>query len=336
MTPHDRSSLREAADWFAQMRGPDAGSSRQAFDHWLATSKANREAYSRIAETFALGKRLAEPGFVETGADKPPKRPVLLTAVVAVAITVAGLSYLSLSHGPPPSVARNESLSLKTRVGEIRVVTLMDGSRVTLDTDTELAVEMLAGRRDIRMLRGRARFDVAHDGRPFVVRVADGAIIARGTLFDVRIIGNRTEVQLLRGAIDVERTDRTGSRRDVRRLLPGQAVAFGASERITSPTRPDRSQILQPGWPDALLAFDHVTLGDLATEANRYSTARLIVASDLSSIPVSGTFRVGDPRRLANRLANLLGVDSVPTTGGDVELVSITSAGDRRAAAEVR
>src|SRR3546814_11678062 len=74
----------------------------------------------------------------------------------------------------------------RTGTGEMRNVTLSDGSSVTLDTGSAIAVNYGDGRRGVRLLAGRAWFDVAHDERhPFTVSAADARVRVTGTAFDV-------------------------------------------------------------------------------------------------------------------------------------------------------
>ena len=69
-----------------------------------------------------------------------------------------------------------------TVIGERSTFTLSDGSVVTLNTNSELVVDFSEGRRDIRLSRGEANFDVAKNpDRPFVVRAGDGVVWAVGT-----------------------------------------------------------------------------------------------------------------------------------------------------------
>ena len=66
-----------------------------------------------------------------------------------------------------------------TRVGQTATVTLDDGTKVTLDTDSALRVSHNDGQRQVRMERGRAFFDVAQgDKRPFMVLAQGNFVLA--------------------------------------------------------------------------------------------------------------------------------------------------------------
>src|SRR3546814_6360827 len=72
-----------------------------------------------------------------------------------------------------------------TVVGGRRNIRLADGSVVELDEGSELSTDFNKSRRELKLERGRARFEVAHEGRPFIVLAGGGSVTARGTVFDV-------------------------------------------------------------------------------------------------------------------------------------------------------
>src|SRR3546814_19462133 len=70
----------------------------------------------------------------------------------------------------------------RTGTGEMRNVTLSDGSSVTLDTGSAIAVNYGDGRRGVRLLAGPAWFDVAPDARPpLTVSAPDAWVGVPGT-----------------------------------------------------------------------------------------------------------------------------------------------------------
>lgn len=95
--------------------------------------------------------------------------------------------------------------SYDNQPGEIRTFSLSNGSLNTLDRDSRISVGLTPQRRDIVLVRGRARFSVVHESRPFAVKAGNGTVIARGTLFDVTLRpGTQAVVTLIEGLVDVE------------------------------------------------------------------------------------------------------------------------------------
>lgn len=291
---------REAALWFARMRGPGAGAARPEFEAWLGQSAAHRSAYNRASEIFAMGKLLAE------GEEAPPRRPrrsLAMALTASAACVLAGGGWLMLrpaADAPPKTIAAAlERRTLSTVTGETRMVRLADGSAVQLGAATRLETVFDSRGRTIRLSQGRARFEVAHEGRPFVVLAGGGSVTARGTVFDVAVAdGKRIEVCLLEGAVDVAlpAAASKASKPEVRRLAAGESLSFvPAIPRATSPAMAPRD-------------FEAVPVAALVAEANR-SAARPIRLADatLGDRRVSGRFRVDDTELLAQRLAALFG-----------------------------
>ena len=178
--------LEEASLWFARMRGPDAGRYRPQFEAWLALGAAHLGAYNRAGEVFALGKFLSASAEVRSDdARSTPARGrrgllVAAAAVAAVALAVwFGDTRLPNQGSDPVTAARAPeggapgSQILSTKANEQRTFALADGSSLRLAPASSVAVLFDTAHRDLRLTRGSARFDVAHEGRPFVVHAGD-------------------------------------------------------------------------------------------------------------------------------------------------------------------
>ncbi|WP_251282007.1 FecR family protein, partial [Enterobacter hormaechei] len=102
-----------------------------------------------------------------------------------------------------------------------RVVQLEDGSTAVLDAGTALAVAFDGQQRHLRLLRGQAWFQVAHEQRPFQVEAGGGQIRDIGTAFSVSMQDTTVVTQVSEGVVDVHPGD--GS---VQRLHAGQSRVF--------------------------------------------------------------------------------------------------------------
>lgn len=335
--PRRHGQLREeAADWFAIMRNPEeAEIKRKEFEAWLARGALHRAAYNRIAEAYSIGKRLKDPPEYDAltsdaapGDDirqslsrsKSKIRALLILAMIGTVALVAqwaassprqDMKLPSLAVGSAPGTDDDPAqLRIATATGEIRSFRLDDGSVVALDTNSLVLVDFDAERRNLRLLRGRARFTVAHEWRPFAVHAGRGTVTAHGTVFDVNLLpDNRVVVQLMRGAVDVT-ADGPATERALPtvRLSPGQQV-----ELRDAPTplalEVVKAQANDSEWPAGLKEYRNVRLGDLFAEANRYADIPLLGATpDIDDVRVSGNFRITDSARLARNLGDVLGL----------------------------
>lgn len=324
--PHPQDlPIREAATWFARMHGPDAPTHEAAFAAWIAESDGHRVAYSQVAEAFSLGKNLpraaiGQPDYAVI-ARRPSRRQLVAAAVVALA--VIGTVPVIVDRYVSPPAATNQVIAhsdhFATGLGEIRAIRLTDGSTVVLDTGSELNVTMDQGHRDLWLVHGRARFDVAHEQRPFVVHAGTGIVTAHGTLFDVLVEHGHASVRLLLGAIDVAIPGHSDALPVSRHVAPGESVAFDAASGISPIPVEQAAAIAQPTWPSALLEFDRARVADVIAQSNRYAAAKLVAASpNIAERRVSGTFRMGDPDRLAQELAILLDAEVSHQANGDI------------------
>ena len=305
----------EAADWFTKMRGPDADAHRTDFEAWLKRGALHRAAYNRIAEIFLDSDATAD------SRSGPPTQTRLRLLPALCVIVLAALCALSLSfmlaqpdrgdvHADNRSRHAGTSVptpsAYSTIVGEVRTIALEDGSRVTLDTDSLLSIDFSSTERRLRLIRGRARFEVAHERRPFRVAAGLGVITARGTIFDVLVGADRAvSVHLLRGAIDVATKPRpvnTPLLPQVQHLRPGQGTSY--TDRFATAQPIER--LSDTRWPSSRAEFDDVPLGEVIIEANRYSLVPIELEEDqLAKLRVSGVFSLRNTQNVAEKLAHL-------------------------------
>ncbi len=91
---------------------------------------------------------------------------------------------------------------VRTSVGEQRVMTLEDGTRVVLNTATRISVQYDRSARRVRLESGEALFEVAKRPEwPFVVTVGERQVTALGTSFVVRRDAELAAVTLVEGKV---------------------------------------------------------------------------------------------------------------------------------------
>lgn len=300
----------EAAEWFAKMRGPDADLHRAAFDSWLERGALHRAAYNRVAEIFTDSCRLldVEAGDGQAGSPRLPARTVRLAAaaffatVIALALAITFHLHNGRHAQTEMATARKQTLpSYASGVGEIRRVSLPDGSTLVLDTDSLVSLVFTRKERRLRLVRGRARFEVRHEGRPFRVAAGDGVVTAHGTIFDVQLASTgKASVILLRGAIDVS----TGSGKVAQRqwLRPGQSTSYQAGFAQARPV----SIVPSSSWTQARGDFHDISLDELVKQANRYTQVPIVIDDPaIGALRVSGVMSFRDSDKLSARIAAL-------------------------------
>lgn len=290
--------LREAADWFAKLNARAVSVvDLEAFRVWAA-APANRKAYEAVEKVWkAAGALAGDPAIARQARSVAARKPrrflrwLAPGAVLGAAAVGAGLIWID---------GRPETFS--TVPGERRSVRLDDGSRIQLDTDTTVQARLGPDRRRLRLVRGQALFDVAHDrSRPFQVEAGSAVVTATGTRFDVRADNGRVEVVLVEGGVTVE-DGPTGRWR----LTPGQRIVTGTSARaVVVPV--DVGQVLS--WTEGRLVFAETPLADAVRDINRYGDRPVRIGSGVdSSTLISGAFDAGDSAAFAEAVAILHGL----------------------------
>ncbi|MFA5963745.1 MAG: FecR domain-containing protein [Sphingomonas sp.] len=319
---------REASAWFARMRGSDAEMSRLEFERWRASDPRNRAAYVRIERRWQLAAGLAGSPLAKEHLAAVSRRSIFAMpgsraayASVIVALLIGGGAvFLWRGDGTRPAAVAQASKPFATRVGEIRTVRLADGTTVTLDTDSVIEPVFTGQARVVRLSRGRARFDVAHEaGRPFMVEAAGRTIIDRGTLFDVVLGREGVKVVLLRGAVEIrDRKARGAGGATLARLVPGQvfadAPAAGVAQVSAAPAGADQ-------WVKGMLSFNGAPLEQVVAAANRYSEHKIRLGEPaLAGLRVTGTFHATPTVALAAILAATFNLRVERDAQGDLVL----------------
>jgi len=194
-----------------------------------------------------------------------------------------------------------------TRVGEQKVATLEDGSRIALNTDSSVEVQYSAKQRLVQLDRGEAMFEVAHNvARPFLVRAGDKQIRAVGTSFVVRRDGNTVTVTLLHGKVAVTNVRSARTAAEPTYLNPGDRLRAVADEPVRIDAQPVEAAT---AWRRGQAVFADTPLSDAVAEMNRYGGPRLILADpNLTLLRVSGVFATNDTGEFARAIATLHGL----------------------------
>ncbi|MGH6612590.1 FecR family protein [Sphingomonas sp.] len=303
----------EATYWFNLKRSGDmTARDERIFLSWLDRAPAHRNAYEELEHYWAiLGSVGQDPEIMaaleQDGDfyDRPSWWPRLavIAATLLLAVTAgwAAIDSGLLGIGTGGQAEQQYAQMFETGVGERTLVTLPDGSHVTLDADSEMRVDDMRSKRAIALLRGRAFFRVAPDrSRPFIVSANGKNVRAVGTEFAVRIDQDNVVVTLVEGKVRVDevRASRGSSHRAD--MTAGAQLVARADEDWSI----DRVDIAkETSWLKGRLTFLRDPLSTVITEMNRYSDKKIVFSG--GAVPdtrIVGVFKMGDVDSLAKGL----------------------------------
>ncbi len=280
----------QAAAWLQRRQFWTWSEADQAeLDLWLAKSSSHQVAYMRVKAVWGRTERLTalrRAPVVPRIQGSPFEWPPLARSVAAVAI-VAVLGFVDFRV-----FTATDQTTWTTPVGGRRILTLLDGSQIELNTNTVLRIA--ANQRMAWLDRGEAYFEIKHNSaRPFVVTAAGKRVVDIGTKFLIRNSIDGVEVALVEGRARIEPV-KAGVNAQVAILTPGD-VATATPSSLSVVKRPARNLVNELGWRRNLLIFDNATLAEVAAELNRYNQEKLVIADPSlarlridASIPTNG------------------------------------------------
>lgn len=319
---------REAAEWLIRRDRSEASpqEERDAFEKWLAADARHRAAYLALEHSWRRsdGLKAWRPvdGTTDARVLKKLARqrsalrhwPVALAASMALA-TIAILTWISAGMMGPTTYT--------TGIGGYERVLLRDGSVLHLNTDTQVRVEFSNELREVRLLRGEAFFNVAHDARrPFEVLAGDAVLHAVGTAFTVRLReANHVEVVVTEGRVALRPKEfpRAAAPREPRELPP---VISAGESAVKKPTgivirRIATAEVARRlAWRDGQLAFKGESLAEVVAEFNRYNLRRIEIADPaLATLRVGGNFEATDVDSFVRALESSFEIRADDTDG---------------------
>lgn len=301
----------EAIAWFARVQSDRrTRADEDRFAHWLKQDERHRQAYARVESLWRLAGPQIVPRPLETHARNKWFSAPKIVAAAAVAAMAAGFAFFFTR---PDTISAG---SFATPAGEQHELKLSDGSTVTLNTRSEVSIDVGKDYRLVRMARGEARFNVAKDAaRPFIVDTGSARVRALGTAFDVRVSASRVAVTLVEGRVEVASAAVGTARKPPVVLSAGQqfALDLGSGEQRVQSVSLDRAN----AWLQRQLIFDALPLSEAVEEANRYLPNPVSVADpSLQDIRVSGVVRAGSVDSLIGSLESSFPVKAIQTPSG--------------------
>lgn len=320
VTDARRIARAEASAWIVRLHGPHRTPDLEAgFQAWLAAHPENARQFERVTEVWEAGA-VPVPGVPRVARDLEPDRPRrwLLASACASVVAIAGLWGVNSFW-----LAQNPNYT--TGIAEQRTIRLDDGSRITLNSDSNVTVSYRRNERRIDISHGEALFDVAKDAsRPFRVRAGHQSIEAIGTSFVVRREPRQLTVTLVEGKVAVSGV---GGDEPDRTLVEGQRLRlYDGRVEIDEP----RMEAVT-AWTRGEVMLDSIRLADAIAEMNRYDRRQLVIDDpSMADVRVSGVYHIGDSAPFAHMVASLYGFE-VRERGDRIHLARAHEPGDEAA-----
>jgi transmembrane sensor len=318
----DPTAEEQASLWAARLDGSVlSAADRRALDAWLADNSTRRALLSRYCQFSADLEQqlpaLVEAGAVELPTDSAPHRGgrwlkwgagAVLTAAAAVA--------LMLWLAP-----QTQSEVLATPMALRQALTLADGTRVELNAQTSLQIEIDRKERRVRLASGEAFFAVHKEAaRPFLVETPAGSVRVTGTRFAVRAeTAAVLEVTVVEGSVQARPGDAGGR--------PGAPVSLTAGDQLSvGPGGVEIRALSAAALDDALawrqgqIVFADVPLREALARFARYHGRGITATAGAAELRVGGRFSLDDLDGFFAALEEVLPVRVSRSLNGTVQV----------------
>ncbi|QUJ67821.1 FecR domain-containing protein [Photobacterium sp. GJ3] len=296
MTPHRLSgeAIRQASCWMARLWADDVSDAdKKAFDAWRLDHPDNESAWQQLnqlqTQFSALPQHSASRRILM--ARRGLSRRRLLSVIVGVGLLTGGWTLGGQQSLPPGH-------RYATAVGEIRSLTLNDGTALVLNTDTEVYVDITPQARQLTLTQGEVMVTTEHHQTPFHFSSAQGQVTPIGTRYTVRQLEDSTVVKVQEGQV---------------RLAPresAQALVLAAGEWADfSATAVGAVQPLpqyDASWVSRRLVAHQMPLTVLLDELSRYRQGILSIDPALASLAVTGVFDLNQIDQVLRQLEQIL------------------------------
>ena len=295
---------RRAVEWMVELQsgGPN-GAANQAFLAWLNQHPDHERAWRHIEAVNLQLRGLTAPAAVQAALTSAQAGPDRRQAIKTLALLMFAGGGTWAVHSRMPW--REWVAEERTAVGQQRALTLADGTRVDLNTDTAINLRFSPLERRLQLVSGEVLITTAPDPeqpvRPFVVSTVQGEVRPLGTRFALRQFSEVCKVNVYEGAVEIHPQNTPWTQT----LQAGEQTCFDASG-INGITPVSAGEL---AWVQGMIVSSSMRLTDFLAELGRYRTGMVNCDPAIADLRVSGTFPLENTDRILTALAATLPVE---------------------------
>ncbi|MFC3114423.1 FecR family protein [Cellvibrio fontiphilus] len=335
----------DASLWIARMDRGLSAEETEALRRWISASAKHKECLLEMAQLWdrmdklSILSELFDSPSVAASTKRSLARPVWALAASALLAVVGLQLFMPQTPLTQPGTEQAPVLSQQTSqpsntlyetgIGAHSTVNLPDGTRLLLNTNTQVSVTYSTDQRLLLLKKGELLVEVAHDKqRPLRVQVGDKIVEAVGTAFNVYLKDEQNfDVIVTEGRVKVKPIAQitqaiTGPGTDsIQELGRGEKLSVrnthaAAVEAIGATAIHDRLS-----WRDGNLVFRGETLQDALNELSRYTPDNFkVVDARINQVRIAGLYKAGDVEGLLLSLKENFNITSTRSADGVIEL----------------
>ncbi|MEN0036441.1 MAG: FecR domain-containing protein [Cellvibrio sp.] len=339
----DNQIYEEASLWVTRLDRGLSDEETESLRQWLSLSPKHKECLLEMAK---LWDRMDSLSVLSELFDAPAAQPrksigtgraVWAVAASALVLVLAFnvLAPATLLQEPatkqPLQASTTSNTLYETGIGAHSTINLPDGTKLLLNTNTQVSVTYSEHERLLVLNKGELLVEVAHDKqRPLRVQVGDRVVEAVGTVFNVYLKDELDfDVIVTEGKVHVKpMADKTNTIANAT-AKPGVIQVLGQGEKLSArASEPVAVETINTAvihdrlsWRDGNLVFRGETLQDALNELSRYTPENFkVVDQRISDVRIAGLYKAGDVDGLLVALKENFNIDSTRSSDGVIEL----------------
>ncbi len=265
------------------LRGDATQDERLRVMEWVKESDDNRkelQAFRRIYDALLI----SDEAFTVRTHRGIRRLFVKIGAVAAAAAVVAGIFFMTGRNTDRQEPEILAAASISAPLGYQTVTVLSDGTRIRLNSGSDM--EILPGNgteRRVR-LRGEAYFEVAHDeARPFVLETSGMEVKVLGTTFNVTAYDEIQSVVLVEGSVEVKGSAEEKSTR----IEPSQKYEYNALSGASGVEVIDTEEYTD--WTEGYILLKDTPMSEILERlGNYFGVGMEIAGNDFADVKVDG------------------------------------------------
>ena len=215
-------------------------------------------------------------------------------------LSISALSFVALGSGMAIHRPTPTGTEYSTATGEIRSMTLLDGTQLALNTDSKLFVDFDNHQRDIHIERGEVMITNTHHRSPLTVSTSRGLVLPIGTQFSIREHADTTQVSVYEGEVEIQPMLGMGKPH----LFAGQTAHF--DRRTVS--QPNQTQDSDTLWLEHKIMAEATQLKTFINELGRYRRGIINVDASAAALKLTGVFSTIDIDKTLHNISQILPV----------------------------
>ncbi|CAM4375990.1 FecR domain-containing protein [Pseudoalteromonas ostreae] len=290
-------TIQQAAVWMARLWADDVNQQdKRAFQAWYDAEPEHAIAWQqleRLQEAFHKAPQSELSRAVLTHKKKGLSRRQLLVLGL-FSLTNLGLIFAGRASQP-------RGREYITAVGELKTVTLSDGTIMTMNTDTRVYVDFDQSVRRLHLLQGEISVSSARHTASLYVTTRDGKAVPIGTRFTVKQQEHHTLVAVYEGVVEL----RPEQSVQLLRLKATQQAAFNPNSIMPI----QHLFTTKPLWLEHKIQANGSKLTDFIADLARYRRGVISVEPQLAKYKVTGTFSTSDTDKTLQHLSEILPIE---------------------------